>query len=160
MLNTKLTEIVVGIFIAIGLAAMLLLAMQVSNLSSLGGDSGYEVRAEFENIGGLKVRSPVKMAGVVIGRVADIQFDSKNYQAVAILRIRPEYNRIPTDTTANVFTAGLLGEQYISLEAGGEEAYLKDGDSLMLTQSAMVLEQVIGQFIYGKAQEGKDGSDG
>ncbi len=160
MLNSKLTETIVGIFIAIGLAAMLLLAMQVSNLSSLGGDEGYEVKAEFDNIGGLKVRSPVKMAGVVIGRVADIRFDSENYQAVAVLRIRPEYNRIPTDSTANVFTAGLLGEQYISLEAGGEEEYLKDGDSLTLTQSAMVLEQVIGQFIYGKAQEGKGGGDG
>lgn len=160
MLNSKLTETIVGLFIAIGLAAMLLLAMQVSNLSSLGGDDGYEIKAEFDNVGGLKVRSPVKMAGVVIGRVADIQFDSENYQAVAILRIKPQYNRIPTDSTANIFTAGLLGEQYISLDAGGEEEYLKGGDSLTLTQSAMVLEQVIGQFIYGKAQEGKDGGDG
>ena len=160
MLKSKLTETIVGVFITIGLAAMLLLAMQVSNLSSLGGDDGYEVKAEFDNVGGLKVRFPVKMAGVVIGRVADIQFDSENYQAVAILRIKPQYNRIPDDSTANIFTAGLLGEQYISLDAGGEEKFLKDGDSLTLTQSAMVLEQVIGQFIYGKAQEGKDGGDG
>jgi len=160
MLNSKLTETIVGIFVAIGLAAMLLLAMQVSNLSSMGGDAGYEIRAEFDNIGGLKVRSPVKMAGVVIGRVADIHVDSNNYRAVAVLRIQPEYDKIPADTSASVFTAGLLGEQYISLEAGGEEHYLKQGDSLTLTQSAMVLEQIIGQFIYGKAQEGKGGSDG
>ena len=151
MLHSKAVETVVGIFIAIGLGALLILAMKVSNLSSLTSDSGFDITANFENIGGLKVRSPVKMAGVMVGRVADIRFDNETYEAVAVLKIDSKFDSIPTDTSASIYTAGLLGEQYIALEPGGEEEFLGDGDSLALTQSAVVLEQVIGQFLFDKA---------
>lgn len=156
MVQSKTLETVVGVFIALGLAAVVVLAMKVSNMSTLGGADGYEIRAKFDNIGGLKVRSPVKMAGVTIGRVAGITFDEQTYEAVAILSIDPSYKKLPLDTTANIYTAGLLGEQYISLEAGGDEEYLQAGDEITITQSAVVLEQVIGQVLYDKASGGKD----
>jgi phospholipid/cholesterol/gamma-HCH transport system substrate-binding protein len=155
MIESRTVETVVGVFIALGLAALLMLAMEVSNLSTMGGGGdGYEVRVKFENLGGLKVRSPVKMSGVQVGRVAEIVYDSQVYKAVATLRINAEYDRIPKDTAAKVFTAGLLGEQYVSLDAGGEEEYLKDGDEITLVSNAVVLEQVISQFLYNKAADG------
>jgi len=146
------------VFVALGLAALLVLAMKVSNLSALTEGEGYRVMARFDNVGGLKVRSPVKMAGVLIGRVVGIRFDSKDYQAVVTMAIRPEYDRIPADTSASIFTAGLLGEQYVGLEAGGEEKYLGQGDEIGLTQSAVVLEQLIGQFLYSKGSKSGGGS--
>lgn len=150
------TEILVGLFVALGLAALLALAMKVSNLADLSGDEhGYEVTARFNNIGGLKVRSPVSMGGVRIGRVAAIGYDTKRYQALVTLSIEPQYTEIPTDTSASIYTAGLLGEQYIGLEPGGEETYLKNHSEITITQSALVLEQALGQFLYGKASEGK-----
>lgn len=151
MVQSKSLETMVGLFIALGLAAIVVLAMKVSNMSTLGGADGYEIRAKFDNIGGLKVRSPVKMAGVSVGRVSGIAFDDDTYEAVAILSIDPKYMKIPLDTTANIYTAGLLGEQYISLDAGGDEEYLQEGDEITITQSAVVLEQVIGQVLYDKA---------
>jgi len=151
MMESRQLELTVGAFILMGILALLVLAMKVSNLSDFGGGDGYEVRAKFDNIGGLKVRSPVKMAGVQVGRVSAIDFDDQTYQAVATFRIDHRYNRLPTDTSAKIYTAGLLGEQYVSLEAGGEEEYLKDGDQITLTSNAVVLEQVIGQFLYNKA---------
>jgi phospholipid/cholesterol/gamma-HCH transport system substrate-binding protein len=156
MLHTKTGETLVGAFIALGLGALLVLALRVSNLnlSTLGGDKGYDLRAKFENIGGLKVRSPVKMAGVTVGRVATVDIDPQSFEAIAVLHIAPRYNRIPSDTSAKIYTAGLLGEQYISLEPGGDETFLKGGDQITLTQSAVVLEQVIGQFLYSKAAGG------
>jgi phospholipid/cholesterol/gamma-HCH transport system substrate-binding protein len=152
----------VGLFVALGIGAMLVLAMRVSNLtvSSFGQDLSYEVKAKFDNIGGLKVRSPVKMAGVTIGRVTAIDIDRDTYEAVATLRLEQRYDRIPTDATAKIYTAGLLGEQYISIEPGGDETFLKNGDRITLTQSAVVLEQVIGQFLYSKAAgDGKDSAE-
>jgi phospholipid/cholesterol/gamma-HCH transport system substrate-binding protein len=128
-----------------------MLAMKVGNLTSFGEESGYRLNARFDNIGGLKVRSPVKMAGVVIGRVGAIRYDDESYEAVAELTIYDAYKRIPADTTANIYTAGLLGEQYVSLDPGGDDTYLAEGDEISLTQSAVVLEQVIGQFLYNKA---------
>jgi phospholipid/cholesterol/gamma-HCH transport system substrate-binding protein len=153
MFHSKLIETVVGLFVAMGLGALFLLTMQVSNLNlmTLGKAEGYEVRAKFENIGGLKVRAPVKMAGVLIGRVSAIEFDDATYEAVAVMRINPRFDKIPADTTADIYTAGLLGEQYISLNPGGEETFLKNGDAITLTQSAVVLEQLIGQLLYEKA---------
>lgn len=151
---SKTVEIGVGLFVALGLAALLMLAMKVSNLAELTGPDGYHLTARFDNIGGLKVRSPVTMAGVRVGRVTDIGFDDNRYEAVVQFSVNPRYVRIPLDTSASIFTAGLLGEQYIGLEAGAEEEFLTDGGEIMLTQSAIVLEQIIGQFLYNKAADG------
>ena len=151
MLESKTLETIVGLFVALGLGALFILAMKVSNLSSLGGEDGYEITARFLNIGGLKVRSPVKMAGVVVGRVKDIRLDEQTYEAVATLSVASEFDNIPSDTSASIYTAGLLGEQYVYLEPGGEDTFLMDGDRITLTQSAVVLEQLIGQFLYQKA---------
>jgi len=148
-------EITVGLFVALGVAALLMLAMKVSNLTEIAGDSGYEVRAHFDNIGGLKVRSPVTMAGVRVGRVTDIGFDQERYQAAVTITIRPEFARIPSDTSASIYTAGLLGEQYVALLPGGAERYLEDGSEIRLTQSAVVLEELIGQFLYSQRGEGE-----
>lgn len=145
----------VGIFVALGLAALLGLAMKVGNLTTSSLGDTYMVTANFENIGGLKPRAPVKSAGVVVGRVGDIGFDAKTYEAVVSLNIDKRYN-FPKDTFANIYTAGLLGEQYIGLEAGGDEANLKNGDKISQTQDAVVLEKLISQFLYSKATEGDD----
>ncbi len=154
MLQSKTVEIGVGLFVALGLAALFMLAMKVSNLAAFTGDASYKVIARFENIGGLKVRSPVTMAGVRVGRVKSIEFDDTTYQAVVTLGILERYSRIPADTTASIFTSGLLGEQYVALDAGGDEEYLKEGSEILLSQSALILEQVIGQFLFSKAAEG------
>jgi len=152
--NNRVIEIVVGMFIALGIAALFMLAMKVSNLSSFGTDEGYTITAHFDNIGGLKEKSPVTVGGVHVGQVMAITFDQQRYQAIVSMEINPAYNKLPTDTSASIFTAGLLGEQYISLEPGAEESFLKDGDVLHLTQSALVMEQIIGQFLFSKAGEG------
>jgi len=152
-MNTRRIEIVVGLFVALGIAAFFMLAMQVSNLITYESSKGYQVSARFDNIGGLKVRSPVAVGGVRIGKVASIDYDNENYEAVVTLEIEPEYNRFPTDTSAGILTAGLLGEQYVGLEPGAEEEYLKAGDKITVTQSALVLEEIIGQFLYSKADE-------
>jgi phospholipid/cholesterol/gamma-HCH transport system substrate-binding protein len=153
---SKNVEIWVGIFVILGVAALLMLAMQVSRLGNLFAEEGYTLRAQFQNIGGLKVRSPVKMAGVRIGRVSNIHFDDTLYQAVVTMQIDRQYDKLPLDTSASILTAGLLGEQYISLEPGAEETYLTNNDALMtgLTQSAVILEQLIGQFLYNTAAKG------
>ena len=153
-MHSKTIEVGVGLFVALGLAALLMLAMKVSNLAELTTSDGYRLTARFDNIGGLKVRAPVTMAGVRIGRVTDIGFDDNAYQAVVGFTVNPRYKRIPLDTSASIFTSGLLGEQYIGLEAGGDTAFLTDGGEITLTQSAIVLEQIIGQFLYNKAADG------
>lgn len=160
MFHSKTVEIGVGLFVALGLAALFMLAMKVSNLAAFSGGDGYEVTARFQNVGGLKVRSPVTMAGVRVGRVKAIDFDDQSYQAIVTLDIDSRWTRIPTDSTASIFTAGLLGEQYVSLEAGGDEKYLGQGADLKLTQSALVLEQLIGQFLFSKAAEGPRSESG
>lgn len=156
-MNDRRIEILVGAFMAAGLVALFFLAMQVSNLSSAGSGDGYQLIARFDNIGSLNVRSPVTMAGVRIGRVKRIEFDSETYEAVVTLDIEPEFDRIPDDTFAKVFTAGLLGEQYVGLDPGGSEDYLADGDQISLTQSALVLEEIVGQFLFSKAEEASAG---
>jgi len=150
----RMIEILVGAFMAAGFVALFFLAMQVSNLSASGGGDVYRLTARFENVGSLKVRSPVTMAGVRVGRVADIRFDKSTYEAVVALHIERGFDTIPDDTFASIFTAGLLGEQYIGLSPGGSDVYLAEGDTFMHTQSAIVLEQMIGQFLFKKAEEG------
>lgn len=147
-------DIWVGIFVALGLAAILGLALKVGNLTTSNIGETYTVTAAFENIGGLKSRAPVKSAGVVIGRVDSITFDSRTYEALVTLKLDKRYP-FPIDTFANIYTAGLLGEQYVALEAGGEERNLKQGDKISQTQDAVVLEKMIGQFLYNKASENK-----
>jgi phospholipid/cholesterol/gamma-HCH transport system substrate-binding protein len=156
MANKRSIEIMVGAFIAAGLVALFFLSMKVSNLSTMSGGEGYPVDARFDNIGSLKVRSPVTMAGVRVGRVSDIGFDSETYEAVVTMSIDSRYDTIPDDTFAKILTAGLLGEQYIGLDPGGSEQYLKTGDQIQLTQSALVLEEIIGQFLFSKAEEGSN----
>jgi phospholipid/cholesterol/gamma-HCH transport system substrate-binding protein len=150
----RAVEIAVGAFMAAGLVALFFLAMQVSNLSAAGSGEGYALKARFQNIGSLKVRAPVSMAGVRVGRVEAISYDQSTYEAVVTLRIERRYDRIPEDTFANIYTAGLLGEQYIGLDPGGSDIYLAEGDALMHTQSALILEQIVGQFLFSKAGEG------
>lgn len=152
-MQTKNLEIAVGGFMAVGFAALFMLAMQVSNLTLLTAEKGYDVTARFQNIGGLKVRSPVNIAGVRVGQVTAIQCDNKTFEAVVRMRITERYNTLPKDTSASILTSGLLGEQYIGLDPGGDSILLKDGDEIRLTQSALILERFIGQFLYSKAQE-------
>ncbi|MES9994429.1 MAG: outer membrane lipid asymmetry maintenance protein MlaD [Candidatus Thiodiazotropha sp.] len=146
-------EISVGAFMAAGLVALFFLAMQVSNLASITASEGYEVTARFDNIGGLKVRSAVSMAGVRIGRVVNIGYDQQSYEAVVTLSIDPAYNQIPDDSIAKIYTSGLLGEQYVGLDPGGSLENLQQGSEVMLTQSALVLEEIVGQFLFSKAEE-------
>ena len=142
----------VGIFVALGVAALLGLAMKVGNLTSSNIGETYSVSAAFENIGGLKPRAPVKSAGVVVGRVDNITFDSNRFEAIVKINIDKRY-AFPKDTFANIYTAGLLGEQYIGLEAGGDEDTLKNGDKITQTQDAVVLEKMISKFLFNKAAE-------
>ncbi len=146
-------ELWVGLFGVAGLLALSMLAFKVANLSASDISQGYRVAARFDNIGQLKLRAPITLAGVRIGRVSDITIDDDFY-AVVTLTISGKYAKLPLDTSASIFTSGLLGEQYVALEPGGEEEYLKDGSELQITQSALVLEQLIGQFVYGKAESG------
>ncbi|MEO8418350.1 MAG: outer membrane lipid asymmetry maintenance protein MlaD [Methylophilaceae bacterium] len=145
----------VGIFVAAGVAALLGLAMKVGNLTTSSIGETYTVTAAFENIGGLKSRAPVKSAGVVVGRVDDIRFDTKIYEALVTIKIDKRY-AFPKDTFANIYTAGLLGEQYVGLEAGGDPDALQNGDKITHTQDAVVLEKMISQFLYSKASETND----
>jgi phospholipid/cholesterol/gamma-HCH transport system substrate-binding protein len=150
----KSIDLMVGFFVLLGAAALVFLAFKAANLTSLGGGQSYQLIAKFDNIGGLKPRSPVKSAGVVVGRVAEVKFENKSFRAAVILEMDQRY-LFPKDTSAKILTSGLLGEQYIGLEAGAEEANLAAGETLKLTQSAVVLENLISQFIYGKAAEGE-----
>ena len=148
-MNNRTVEIGVGLFVALGITALFMLAMQVSNLGTfVSADDSYVLEAGFENIGGLKVRSPVTVSGVRVGRVAAIDYDTESFEAVVTMRISSNYDSFPVDTSASIFTAGLLGEQYIALEPGGSMDNLVNGDRLQLTQSALVMEQIIGQFLY------------
>ena len=155
MRNKRIIEIWVGLFVVAGIAALFMLAMKVSNIAAFTEDGGYDITARFDNIGGLKVRSPVSMAGVRIGRVASIHFDNKTYEAVVSMRISPQYNTLPKDTSASIFTSGVLGENYVGLEAGARETYLKQGDEIKITQSAVVLENLIGQFLVNQSQQNR-----
>jgi phospholipid/cholesterol/gamma-HCH transport system substrate-binding protein len=155
-MHRKIIDVWVGLFVLLGAAAVLFLALQAGNMSSLSFAETYAVTGKFDNIGGLKPQAPVKSAGVVVGRVGDISFDDKTYQALVRLDLDPSY-KFPKDSSLKILTAGLLGEQYIGIEPGGETSNLVDGDRINRTQSATVLEDLINQFIYSKAAEGKEG---
>ena len=154
-MNRSTIDLWVGIFVAAGFAGLLFLALKVGNLASFSTAQTNVVHAKFGNIGGLKVRAPVKSAGVVVGRVADIRFDNESYEAIVSMNVDATY-QFPRDTTAKILTSGLLGEQYVGLEAGGDGVMLKNGDRLRLTQSAVVLENLISQFLFSKAAETKE----
>jgi phospholipid/cholesterol/gamma-HCH transport system substrate-binding protein len=157
MQHSRVLETWVGVFIALGLLGLFFLAMQVSNLGGLKLDShSYTVTARFSNIGSLKLRAPVSMSGVRVGRVGAIRFDRETYEAVVEMQIEPFFNTLPSDTSASILTQGLLGEQYIGLTPGAMDEPLRDGDTIEMTQSAMVLEQLISRFLFSKAEEGSD----
>ena len=153
MINRKSLELWVGLFVAAGILALAMLAFKVGNLTSADVMNSYKVTALFDNVGGLKVKAAVTMAGVRIGRVSAITFDSKNYQALVTMDIDGRYQNIPKDSSASILTSGLLGDQYIGIEPGGDEASLKNGDRFLRTQSALVLEKLVGQVIFDKAKE-------
>jgi phospholipid/cholesterol/gamma-HCH transport system substrate-binding protein len=148
------SDVWVGLFVLIGAAAILFLALQSANLLSLSFQPTYQVTAKFDNIGGLKRQAAVKSSGVVVGRVESLTFDDKTYQAVATLSLESRYV-FPKDSSVRILTSGLLGEQYIGILAGADERNLAAGDTITATQSAVVLENLIGQFLYNKAAEGK-----
>ncbi len=150
-MQRKSIEIWVGLFVLAGIAALLMLALKVGNLSNAGNGAGFTITAQFDNIGGLTVKAPVSLAGVRIGRVTDIRVAKDDYRAEVEMQISSEYDNLPEDTSASILTAGLLGAQYIGLEPGGEEIFLQNGDQIYLTQSAVVLEQLIGQMLFSKA---------
>ena len=152
-MNRQSLDLWVGIFVAIGLGAILFLALKVGNLVTFGSEPGYRMDAKFDNIGGLKLRAPVKAAGVVVGRVERIRLDPKTYQAVVTMKVGNGYE-FTTDTIASILTSGILGEVYIGLDAGGDTKMLADGATISKTQSAVVLEKLIGQFLFDKAAAG------
>jgi phospholipid/cholesterol/gamma-HCH transport system substrate-binding protein len=151
-MGRKGIETLVGLFVLLGMVAIVFLALKAANLATFRVGGTYAVTAKFDNIGGLKVRAPVKSAGVTIGRVASIALDTSSYQGTVTMELE-EGVAFPTDTSAKILTAGLLGDQYIGLEPGGSDKSLKPGDTIRMTQSAVVLENLISQFLYSKAAE-------
>lgn len=154
MQHSKTQDTLVGLFVAVGIAALFYLALQVSNLGNYTGSNTYTVIAHFQNSGGLKVKSAVSVAGVRIGRVSKITLDPSSYESVVEMSIESQFNKLPSDSGASIYTAGLLGEQYISIDPGSSEEYLKNKSTIDITSSAIVLEEMIGKFMLNKA-EGK-----
>jgi phospholipid/cholesterol/gamma-HCH transport system substrate-binding protein len=155
-MHRKSIDVWVGLFVLLGALSLLFLALKAGNMSTISFSKTYSITGKFDNIGGLKPQSAVKSAGVVVGRVGDIAFDDKTFQAIVRLDLNPAY-KFPKDSSLKILTSGLLGEQYIGIEAGGDTNNLVEGDRITRTQSAAVLEDLINQFIYSKAAEGKDG---
>jgi phospholipid/cholesterol/gamma-HCH transport system substrate-binding protein len=151
-MSRQKTDFWVGLFVLLGAAALVFLALRAGNLSSFSFSRTYDLTAQFDNIGGLKERAAVKSAGVVVGRVSRIRFDDKSFQAVVTLSLNDNF-KFPKDSSASILTAGLLGEQYIGLTAGGDDANFAEGDKIRYTQSAVVLENLISQFLYGTAEK-------
>ncbi len=154
-MERKIYDFWVGLFIFAGFLALVFLALQVGGLNDERTTKTYNIEARFENIGGLKMKAPVKSAGVLVGRVTEMHFDNDKYQAVVTLSLDKRF-AFPKDTTASILTSGLLGEVYVGLDAGGDDKKLAQGDKITLTQSAVVLERLIGQFLFSKAAEGSD----
>ncbi len=157
-MRRNVMELWVGLFAAAGLAALSMLAFKVGNLTTADVVNGYRVSAQFDNIGGLKVKAPVTLAGVRIGRVSSIAIDKGHYRAVVEMQLDGRYDNLPKDSSASILTSGLLGDQYIGLEPGGSEKNLESGDVIMTTASALVLEKLIGQVIFNNNQSGGDGN--
>ncbi len=155
-MHRKTIDVWVGLFVLLGAVSLLFLALKAGNMSTISFTKTYAIVGKFDNIGGLKPQSPVKSAGVVVGRVGDITFDDKTFAAMVRLDMNPAY-KFPKDSSLKILTSGLLGEQYVGIEAGGDNNNLVEGDRITRTQSAAVLEDLINQFIYSKAAEGKDG---
>lgn len=153
-MNRGTLELTVGLFVLAGIGALAVLAFKVGNLSAANSGDSYKVSARFDNIGGLTVKAPVTLAGVRIGRVSKISVDRERYSALVELSIAPEYDNLPADTSASILTAGLLGAQYVGLEPGGEDTFLTNGDRIEITQSAVVLEHLIGQLLFNRAEGG------
>ncbi|HKK15116.1 MAG TPA: outer membrane lipid asymmetry maintenance protein MlaD [Gammaproteobacteria bacterium] len=153
MMKQKTLEIWVGLFVTAGIAALFMLAMQVSNLSAISKGDTYSVTASFDNIGGLTIRSPVKASGVLVGRVSDITYDVNDYSAEVTLSIQRQFDKFPVDTRVSIYTAGLLGEQYIELQPGFQEDYLENGDRIMFAEPAIILEELISRIIAEKISE-------
>lgn len=151
-MEKKQLELLVGGFVVLGMVAILFLALKSANLASFSFDSTYALQARFDNVGGLKVRAPVKSAGVTVGRIASITFDNKTFQGLVTMQIDRRYE-FPVDSSAKILTAGLLGDQYLGIDPGGDDKNLQPGDSIKMVQSAVVLENLIGQFLYSKAAE-------
>ena len=154
-MHRKTIDVWVGLFVLLGAVSLLFLALKAGNMSTISFTKTYAIVGKFDNIGGLKPQSPVKSAGVVVGRVGDISFDNKSFQALVRLDMDPAH-KFPKDSSLKILTSGLLGEQYVGIEAGGDTNNLVEGDRITRTQSAAVLEDLINQFIYSKAAEGKD----
>lgn len=152
MKKTAALDFWVGLFVVLGFVALLFLAVKAGNMNAMSFQPTYAVKLKFDNIGGLKPRAPVKSAGVTVGRVSNIGFDQNTYQAQVTIDIDKQY-QFPKDSSAKILTSGLLGEQYIGLEPGGDDQMLKSGDTISMTQSAVVLENLIGQFLYNKAAD-------
>ena len=153
MTNSRWLEITVGLFIVAGIMTMIGLVFKVSNFSDYYYDKTYSVSAAFDNVSGLKKRSAVSLAGVNIGRVSDITIDAETFEAIVTMEIDTKYNEIPEDSSVAIYTAGLLGEKYIGIDAGGAPDYLQDNSRVNLTQSSIVLEKLISQFLFSKAEE-------
>jgi phospholipid/cholesterol/gamma-HCH transport system substrate-binding protein len=158
-MGKKQLEMLVGSFVLLGLLALVFLAMRAANLGAAGGGDTYSVTARFDNIGGLKVRAPVRTAGVTVGRVKRINLDAKTYQGVVEMEIERRF-QFPKDSAAKILTSGLLGDQYVGMDPGGDDKNLVAGDTLPQTQSAVVLENLIGQFLSGRAEGGAANNGG
>ena len=156
MKQNKGVEFATGLFVFLGFLAIFFLTTQTSNINAYLGESGYRVTARFTNIGSLKVRAPVKMAGVTIGRVKKITFDNEALDAEVTMEIGAEYDKIPYDTNASILTSGLLGDNYVGLEPGADLEYLVDGDDIVFTQSAIVLEHLISKYLFNRAASGEE----
>lgn len=159
-MQVRATEIVTGLFVLLGFAAMFFLVTQITNKDfSVSDGGGYTLTANFENIGSLKVGAPVSMSGVTVGRVAAISYDQQQYKAVVRMHINGEFNRIPDDSDASIMTAGLLGGQYIGVTAGGSDQYFKEGGRFQLVQDALVLENLINQLVANFAGKKSDSAE-
>jgi phospholipid/cholesterol/gamma-HCH transport system substrate-binding protein len=151
MQQTRAVELGTGLFVFMGILALFFLTTRVTTFDAYAGEQGYELQARFDQIGTLKVRAPVSISGVQIGRVTAIEFDTQKLEAVVTMRIGAQYDQIPNDSDASILTAGILGGQYIGLQPGGAEDYFADGDEILFTQSAVVLEQLISKYLFSQA---------
>lgn len=159
MQQTRTMELGTGLFALLGIGALFFLTTQTTGSDDFNVDDTFEVSARFDNIGSLKPRAPVSMSGVTIGRVTDIRFDTGSLEAVVTFVVDSRYDQIPDDSDASILTAGLLGSQYVGLTAGGSPLYLEDGSEILFTQSAIVLENIIGKFLIGGTSDDEDGSE-
>lgn len=157
MQNSKTQDALVGLFVACGIAALFYMALQISNIGSYSSSESFVVTAKFQNSGGLKVKSPVSLAGVRIGRVSAIRLDTEGYESIVEMRIDAKYNNLPDDSDASIYTAGLLGEQYVNIGPGPglSGQFLKNNSKIENVSSAIILEEMIGKFLLNKAAEGK-----